>query len=200
MTWIQTRRGRAVELDNPKPDDIHAGELALLLARLGRWGNHTLPSYSVAEHSVRVSVLVEHMIHSPAVYGESLSTVNLLLAALLHDGHEGYLGLDATRPLKEFIGEALSPLAEAWDWAIASHFNVPQHLFTHPLVKVADDILLSTERRDVMGPCEREWSWVPPDPLPETIHPRTQECAATWFEQRLHFLLKKRTEIERGDL
>lgn len=199
MSWIQTRRGRAVDLDSPRPEDIDGHELAVLLSRLGRWGNHTLTPYSVAEHSVRVSLLVEQMILPRAVYGRSLTTAELCLAALLHDAHEGYLGLDATRPLKTLIGAALAPLEAAWDQAIAAHFRIDLNLLEHPLVKLADAVLLSTERRDLMAPCQRSWEWMPPPPLAEVIVPcPTSSEAYAWFHSRLESLLKTRDAL--GDM
>src|SRR5690606_19692942 len=93
--WIQTQRGRSVDLLNPTPDDIDPHELASLLSRLHRFGGHTradLPPYTVAQHSVLCSWM-----------GAEHGGRELLLAALLHDAHEGYLGCDLTRPLKAIV-------------------------------------------------------------------------------------------------
>lgn len=149
MPTIKTYRGRFVDLLAPTAEDIHPEELARLLARVHRFGGHTRQRITVAEHSINVGLRVAQLARA-----DDLSLperIELELAGLLHDAHEGYLGCDITRPLKEIIGEALKPVVDAWDRAIAARFGLDVTLFAHPLVKRADAELLVTEWRDQMG-------------------------------------------------
>lgn len=82
--WIQTFTGRRFHPLSPMPDDIVIDDIAHALAMICRYAGHTSTFYSVAEHSVIVSL------HVPAEYARE---------ALLHDASEAYIG-DVSRPLK----------------------------------------------------------------------------------------------------
>lgn len=177
--WIQTYRGRAVELMNPTPDDIDPTELCILLGRLNRFGCHTRVPYTVADHSWQVA---------------RICPSGFELAGMIHDGHEGYFGIDMTRPMKLALGcEKMRDMEMLWDRAIAERFGVePRKLWT-AYVKHADAVMLATERRDVMGRCEREW-----DPLPEPLKERVviSPEPAVAFAKRLELMIHERIDIE----
>lgn len=103
--------------------------IANSLGRVGRWTGHTdptKPSYTVAQHSVIVSYLVE-----PGLEPEGL----------FHDAAEFVLG-DITTPIKRRLGpEALKiykELTAEWDEVIADRFTLDLSEETHLKVKIAD--------------------------------------------------------------
>jgi hypothetical protein len=84
---IITVTGREIDVLNPKEEDIDIEDIAHSLSLICRWGGHTKKHYSVAQHSVLVSM---------ACSKESQ------LEGLLHDATEAYIG-DIVRPIKEKI-------------------------------------------------------------------------------------------------
>lgn len=139
--WSQTLTGRRFYVFDPHPDDISIEDIAGSSAKICRFGGHSTVYYSVAQHCVVGSHIVEEL------------TQNLLLALgfLLHDSGEPYVG-DMTRPLK------LMPEMEAYREAehninqvLAKKFGVD---LTHPIIKEVDDRMLATERKYFMVPLD----------------------------------------------
>jgi len=97
MTWILTATGREFDLAHPSAQQIDIRDIAWHLAHICRFTGATSRHYSVAEHSLHVSLHVELQGLPPAAQ----------LAALLHDAHEAYCG-DVTTPVKEALGAAWS--------------------------------------------------------------------------------------------
>lgn len=93
---IQTYTGRHIDPINPNPEDIHIKDIAHSLSMTCRYGGQCLRFYSVAEHSVILSKLVEDLI-SP----------EYALMALLHDASEAYL-VDMPRPIKYVMPEYMA--------------------------------------------------------------------------------------------
>lgn len=156
--FISTVSGRDVPLLNPQPSDIYIEDIAHSLARIARFNGHTLGRvpYSVAQHSVRVMREVRDRID-----GTPLDTPGVLLAALLHDAHEAYIG-DIASPVKWAVaafGEdlGLRTLKSLMDSAIAGAFGFEHRQFDNPVIKWADLVLLGAERRDLM-PKGAPWS------------------------------------------
>ena len=87
--FIQTLSGRRVNPLDAAPEDIDPVDIADALANLCRFGGHSRGFYSVAQHSVIVCDLLE----------ERGATPDELMAALLHDAAEAYLG-DLPHPIK----------------------------------------------------------------------------------------------------
>lgn len=81
---IITASGVLFNLIEPRVEDVQAFDIAHGLAMKCRWAGHTSVYYSVAEHSVRVSMRC---------------APDDALAGLLHDAAESYLG-DVSSPLK----------------------------------------------------------------------------------------------------
>ena len=96
--YIQTVSGRWVNPFDPDPEQLDAGDIARALANQCRFGGHCRVFYSVAQHSVIISRLVE----------ERGGDVEDAFAALMHDATEAYLG-DMPHPLKH-----RSPLGAAF--------------------------------------------------------------------------------------
>jgi uncharacterized protein len=84
---FRTWTGQMVDLFDPDPETICIEDIAHSLSNQCRFGGHTPKFYSVAQHSVLCSIIVqeEHQ-----------------LAALMHDASEAYL-IDVPRPLKKAL-------------------------------------------------------------------------------------------------
>jgi hypothetical protein len=87
--FLQTLSGRWVNPFEPDPDQLDAGDIARALANQCRFGGHSRVFYSVAQHSVILSELVE----------QRGGDIEDIFAALMHDATEAYLG-DMPHPLK----------------------------------------------------------------------------------------------------
>ena len=100
-----------------------------------RFGGHSRSFYSVAQHSVIVSELVEQR-------GGDTEDV---FAALMHDATEAYLG-DMPHPLKHRspLGTAFKAAEDHLEQAIRERFRIKPDV---PEIKRADRALLATERR-----------------------------------------------------
>lgn len=94
-TAISTYTGRTFDLFNPMTWAFSRMDIAHALSTINRFAGH-VDFYSVGEHSLRVSKLVEEWGCSPDVQ----------LLGLLHDASEAYL-LDIPRPWKGtvYIGD-----------------------------------------------------------------------------------------------
>lgn len=180
MSWIQTLDGAAFDLLDPKSDLIEPHVIGVCLARTCRFKGHCNDFYSVAQHSVIVSQLV--------IGGGAMP-----LAALLHDAHEVYTGFgDIARPAKYLNNDVrrfLKAHEQLIDVQIAKRFGFDSALFRSDLISLADAVALSTERRDIMGPCDREWDELPPPSPIISIEPLGIDDAYRLFMSRLYELL-----------
>lgn len=147
---ILTASGIYFDLADPKPDMVRIDDIAQALSKLCRYTGHCEKFYSVAQHSVLVSMEVppEHA-----------------LAALLHDAHEAYTG-DMNRPLKNLIRQntqAHDVVTRSIDFAIHRHFGLDLKYITegeweNTVIKHADSRLLMTEKRDIMHHDDTVWT------------------------------------------
>ncbi len=141
--WLQTFTGRQVWPYDPRPEDVCLEDIAHALSMLCRFTGHSMVFYSVAQHSVLTS--------------EICSPENTLIA-LLHDATEAYLA-DMGRALKQKLW-GYKRLEKRWARVIGEHFGLGDKLAKLPReVKRADNILLATERRDLLsdGPGHAKW-------------------------------------------
>ena len=137
--WFRTKSGRDIDLEKPNLADINIEDIAASLSRQARFnGNTSSEAYSVAEHSVRVSLLVEEWTGDKA----------LAMHGLMHDAAEWAIG-DVVAPLKSYLRQftkALDVLESTIELAIFKRFGV-----THDgadIVKKADLVMLAGEWRD----------------------------------------------------
>lgn len=94
--WIMTASGRAFDFVEPSAEMVHWPDVAEHLAKTARFAGATAGVfYSVAQHSVHVARLV---------------APEWAPWALLHDGHEAYLG-DDTTPKKAALAHIAGGLA-----------------------------------------------------------------------------------------
>lgn len=178
--WAQVSSGRPFPIFNPEPAAFDVRDLRAL-RHICRFGGHiqSFYSYTVAEHSVRVCRLVKEQ-GAPAV---------AQWAALVHDAHEVYGLGDVIQPVK-FDHPEIPPslvglpglirhLEKRTREAVRQALGAP--LVMPPIVKHADLVLLATERRDLLGPCEVEWDAELPDAHPEQIFPWASHIAWAQF-------------------
>jgi hypothetical protein len=170
--YLQTVSGRWVNPFDPEPGQLDAGDIARALANQCRFGGHSRVFYSVAQHSVIVSELVE----------ERGGDVEDCFAALMHDATEAYLG-DMPHPLKHrsplgaAFREAEGHLEEALRERFAIRSDVPQ-------IKPVDRALLATERRAFSA---EDWHWPELDgvePLDIELEAWSPDEAAEAFARR----------------
>ncbi len=150
---IAMSNGEHFVLLEPDPRKIDPEVIAHSLANLCRFTGHTMKFYSVAQHCIMVSQVVPP---------------ELALQGLLHDASEAFIG-DVSKPLKVVFDHlapgVLTDIEEQIHEAIAERFGTD---FPHdPAIKVADNIALATEARDLV-PASRYWKGMP-DPLPRPI-------------------------------
>lgn len=91
--WIETYSGKRFYFLDPTPDMVDIEDIAHSLSNQCRFAGHVSKFYSVAEHSINVSNLVQRINR-----GDS----KLSLAALLHDASEAYL-IDIPSPIKQHL-------------------------------------------------------------------------------------------------
>ncbi len=142
-TWIQTYTGRQFWPLDPRADDVHIDDIAHALALVCRYTGHCRLPYSVGQHSLYVASIVERT-------GGDRKHV---LTALLHDAAEAYTA-DIARPLKKSMPQ-FAEIEHRLETVIAERFGL---IFPFPdCVKTADNIMLATERRDLMAEPPRPW-------------------------------------------
>ena len=141
MSWIQTHSGIAFDVLDPDPEAVCIEDIATALGKLCRFNGHTTRFYSVAEHSVHMSYVLE---------GDGLA-----LEGLLHDAAEAYVG-DVARPLKEQLDGFAEIEGRVLD-AVAEAFGLSFAFEQQAAVKEADLRMLATERDQLLVPCERPW-------------------------------------------
>ena len=163
--WIQTFTGIQFWPLDPRPEEIFIEDIAHALSNQCRYSGHVKKFYSVAEHSVRVTL------HIPAPHR---------LWGLLHDASEAYL-TDLARPIKHYsrLGEAYREIEEPLMRCVCARFGLSP---AEPAeVKMADNELLVTEKRDLMGPGPAKWREESVQPLPGIIYPWTPGVAERKF-------------------
>ena len=170
--FIQTLSGRRVNPLHAAPEDIDPVDIANALANLCRFGGHSRGFYSVAQHSVIVCDLLE----------EQGATADELMAALLHDAAEAYLG-DLPHPIKHRseLGAVFRVAEKQLEAVINERFSLPD---AAARVKPLDRALLATERRIFSTV---SWEWPELDgvaPLDLEIEPWLPDRAREEFTRR----------------
>lgn len=177
--WIWTASGRKAWPMELRPTDIDIDDVAHALAHLCRYAGHCRFFYSVAQHSVLVSELVEAW----------TTNQRLALAGLLHDATEAFL-IDLPRPVKHH--RALAGYREAErraEQAIAERFGLSPALFAHGAIKGADEVMLATERRDLFAKASADWR-TDKQPTDARIDAMGPDEARASFLHRFHVLTR----------
>lgn len=182
---IRTLTGWFYPFD-PRPEEVSIVDIAHALSMLCRFGGHVLDFYSVAQHSVLVSLGVPP---------------DMALAALLHDAAEAYVG-DVVSPIKRRLSD-YSHIEDGVWCAIVDRFDLHAHgvsmatVAMPPEVKHADMRALVTEMRDLWSgpPEERSFEF---EPWAATIDPLPPKAARALFAARW-FELTGDTTLQRQD-
>ncbi len=168
--WIQTCSGGLFNLADPRPDDIHLTDIAIALSRCARFAGHTSEFYSVAEHSVHVSLI---------------APPGCACAGLMHDASEAYTG-DIVKPLKRLLPE-FATIEARIEQAIANRFGIDFHGnngYVHARVKHADNEMLATERAALMPDVPMPWQDLPGPRQDVLIRAYEPEIACRMFLNR----------------
>lgn len=162
-------------------------DIAHALGQLTRYNGHGRFFYSVAEHSVLVSRLVEvRQLGDP-------------MEGLLHDATEAYLS-DVPAPFKQFLPD-LQAFDARMERALRAQTGLPAE--KTPGIKRADWLALFIEAYDLLP--SRGEGWVDPHNLrPEAIALRndgwfiqgyTPDTATRYFTERYHELMFRRAHV-----
>jgi hypothetical protein len=175
--YLQTVSGRWVNPFDPDPSQLDAGDIARALANQCRFGGHSRVFYSVAQHAVIVSEVVERR-------GGDVEDV---FAALMHDATEAYLG-DMPHPLKHRspLGAAFKDAEDHLERALRERFRIKTDV---PEIKRADRALLATERRAFSA---EDWHW----PELEGIEPLDLELSAWAPDEAAEAFARRYAELE----
>jgi len=170
--FIQTLSGRRVNPLDASPQDIDPEDIANALANICRFGGHSSVFYSVAQHSLIVCDLLEDRGASPEE----------LMAALMHDAAEAYLG-DLPHPIKHRseLGAAYRDAEKRLEAVIAERFGLCD---AKERIKPIDRSLLATERRIFS---RESWPWPELDavePLEIEIEAWDPDKARRSFQER----------------
>jgi hypothetical protein len=178
--WIVTANGNELDLAYPKPAAMVLADVAHSLAQINRFTGHARRPYSVAEHSLLVLDIVEHLF-APA-------SVHLRLAALMHDAHEAYTG-DMATPTKRIVGDQWDHFEHRIERTLRSAWGLHTAAYDHrAAIKQADLIALATERAQLLPPSPSLWQallHVQPITWVDLMSP--ERCAMTWADWRNRF-------------
>jgi 5'-deoxynucleotidase YfbR-like HD superfamily hydrolase len=196
--FIRTFTGRKFWPLDPHADEIFIEDIAHHLSNECRFSGATYCHYSVADHSLRVSKVAEQKALRIPFVGPDAQALRIHAAremafwGLLHDASEAYLK-DIPRPVKHAPG--FGELYRAVERMVMAEVIIRFDLspIEPPLVKIADQILCSTEKRDLMtDSTSRSGAEV----LPETIFPLNEHTAEAEFLRRFEALTMAR-KVER---
>lgn len=137
--WMQTISGTKIWPLDPRVEEINLYDIAHALSMICRFNGHCLEFYSVAQHSVYVSEIIDEKY---AKWG------------LLHDASEAFIA-DIVRPAKRFMPE-YKEIEKNLSKVIYQRFGLD--IENEPsCLKEADNTILALEARKLMRNIE-EWN------------------------------------------
>lgn len=175
-TWIGLNSGRSFDLANPRDSILTIQDIAHSLANSCRFSGHCDKFYSIAEHSVMVSYLIEP---------------EFAFDGLLHDVSEAVLG-DVTTPLKKLLPD-YNKIEVEIETVLFKRFGIEYPLRRE--VKVADLTALAIEKRDLMKN-SGHWPILDGLSIPPgiTAYGKTPDVAKAAFLRRFYELSELRIE------
>jgi hypothetical protein len=147
-TWMQTYTGGKCWPRSPRVEDIRIEDIAIGLARECRYGKMTLRWYSVAEHSVIVSLLAEEF----AIKTNPAIALAVAREGLFHDCDESPLH-DMPRPIKhdpEMGLERYRAMGSLYRGVVFERFGITSTPQTHSLIDTIDKRLVVDEVEQFM--------------------------------------------------
>lgn len=178
LPYVSTHAGKQFFFAHPAKSEIRLGDIAHSLSQICRFTGHTDQFYSVAQHSVLTSYLVDpqHALH-----------------ALMHDAAEAYVG-DVSMPLKTLLPD-YKEIEKSVEKAIFARFGLPEQIPED--IKHADLVMLATEKRDLMPNVTEDWAILDNIvPMGRKIHPLRSHQAKTLFLERFVELSHEATTRE----
>ncbi len=167
--WAQTYTGKQFWPLDPRPEDINLADIAHSLSNLCRFNGQCNSFYSVAQHSVLVSRIVDSSQAFPGLF---------------HDASEAYTG-DIITPLKKYLPPEYREIESEIEKVIFERFGIKPEDVNYREIKNADKIALVTEMRDVMGKPPVKWNEDGLfEPHPERIIPLSPIDAKQLFLDR----------------
>lgn len=149
--YILTVSGIEFFVFDPKPEEVFYLDILTGLTNTCRFAGQLPRFLSVAEHSIKVAAIAEHIITVQVREGEINADMIPLTAlyALLHDAHEAYTG-DIPRPLKarlaDVFGAPWNRIEQGVQDAIHEAFALPPcPVEVEQAVRAADDWMLYCE-------------------------------------------------------
>lgn len=166
---IMLASGGWFDLMDPWSSDFTIEDIAHGLGNQCRYAGQCSRFYSVAEHSLHVSDVVD----------------GFYLEALLHDAAEAFLG-DITRPLKQLLPD-YRRIEKDVESAIYARFGLnPDALH---VVKEADLTVLAAEQAQIMPTGTNEWATLAGiEPAPIRVEHLSPDESRRAFLQRFHEL------------
>jgi len=166
--WIQTYSGVQFWPFDPNINDIHIKDIAHALSMNCRFNGHCNKFYSVAEHSVLVSLYTNDPIEG-----------------LLHDASEAYLP-DIARPIKQHL-----PNFQKIEKHLLKIIYLRYNINFNAQTKEIDDRILLDEKIQLMNKEPADWC-LNVDPLGVKIRCWSPEEAKHNFLQRFQELNENR--------
>jgi uncharacterized protein len=179
--WMQTASGRQFWPLDPCPEDVCVIDIAHALSNICRFGGHCSVHYSVAQHAVLVSLEAERATMSLG-FG-AVEAHRSAIVGLHHEDAEAYIG-DMVRPLKRLMLNFCELEELIVQRAIGPRFGFKASAIKSTVIKQADEILLATEARDLMGGQSAGKWCLRAEPLPERIVPVSHAEAKAMFLAR----------------
>lgn len=148
--YIGTYNGGRFWVTDPHTDDVDIEAISHALSQNCRYTGHTSTLWTVAQHSLLVSDILEQ---SNSEYKDILS-----LIGLLHDASEGYMS-DIASPFKYLLSQYLDMENKVQNVILnACGINtIDENL--QKIVKSADLLALHIEANELMNPCDDWLSW-----------------------------------------
>ncbi len=171
---ISTYTGLKINPLDPDPNKICVEDICHSLSNLCRFTGHCNEFYSVAQHSVHVSVLASR---ENALWG------------LLHDASEAYLS-DISRPIKmseDFYQYRC--IEQNFMRVVAIKFGLD--VVMPKEINTLDTTLLVTEARD-LGLLSKGWDCYNVKPLDTKIHPQLPKAAKQSFMDWYNVIINRK--------
>lgn len=174
---VELRGGNFFDVFNPDFSILTPEIMAHALSNQCRFSGHTDRHYSVAEHSVFVSLMAEAQAWDQGLELEEIEVV--AKQGLLHDGSEGPLQ-DVASPIKRELPQ-YKVIEAPIQAGIFKQHGLPTEM--HHLVHAADMRMALTEKIAFLGPeglNRPEWA-----PLSDHYDPYRYSFAPQWLDRLL---------------